>query len=221
MKGNSKKLAVFVMIAAIAMFTAVAMALADDHQWKHGIQGDYAVTGTNTCLVAPTGFTSTFMPSTTGLWVIFQGYIEGIYTFHPDGTGSFTSTVHGTMQAGPAAGGGVSASESSWGYDFTYTVTDDGVITFKVVPCAGGPGLNPASAPTYNNDGPHDGVISPDGENLNVTCGVPGLLKACTACTGVGEPSDTLKTCAPSSTELACNISMSGFKIPKPFKLPE
>jgi hypothetical protein len=44
MKTSMMKLSVFVMMAAIAMFTLVAMASADDHKWKHGIKGDYAVT---------------------------------------------------------------------------------------------------------------------------------------------------------------------------------
>ena len=42
MKGNIKKLALFVMIAAITMFTAVPMASAFDHGWG-GIQGEYAM----------------------------------------------------------------------------------------------------------------------------------------------------------------------------------
>lgn len=104
--------------------------------------------------------------------------------------------------------------EAPFDYNFTYKVTGDGVISFHVIPCAGIPGM-------YNNDGPHDGVISPDGQSLIVYCGTSVILTQCDttpldACSAVGEGScDT----PPGSQQLACAIQMQGFKIQKPFDL--
>ena len=220
MKTSMNKLAVFVMMAAIVMLTVAATASADAQQSQMRIQGEYAVTGTNNCVVAPLGFDTTLAP-VNGVYLLFQGYIEGIYTFYSNGKGSFKSIMHGTLQAGPAISASlpISASESSFDYNFTYTVTDDGVITFTVVPCAQTIQISPtAGAPSYNNDGPHNGVISLDGENLIVNCGPPVLLTACTGCTGVGSNNCTV---APGATQFACGISLAGFRIPKPFALPE
>jgi len=56
MKGNIKKLAVLVIITAIAMFIPVATTPVDVNAWN--ILGNYAFTGSNQCLVAPFGFDS-------------------------------------------------------------------------------------------------------------------------------------------------------------------
>jgi predicted membrane protein len=56
MNGNAKKLAVLVMIVALAIVLPVAMVSADDHAGKKFIQGTYAVTGMNGVLLAPFGF---------------------------------------------------------------------------------------------------------------------------------------------------------------------
>ena len=135
MKGNIKKLAVFVSIAAIALFIMAVMASADDHVW-HTIQGNYAFTGSNTCLVAPFGFDSSFRanpppnspPGTNGVWVTdFQSW-EGSYRFYYDGTGEINIIDH-DFGATPGAAGSVSIY-----WKFNYTVTDNGKITFTLVP---------------------------------------------------------------------------------------
>ena len=59
MKGNIKKLAVFLIIAAVAMSMPVAMASADDHHYHHcqnAIWGKYASESAASCLLAPFGF---------------------------------------------------------------------------------------------------------------------------------------------------------------------
>ena len=223
MKDNIKKLAVFVMIIALAIFMAVATASADGQKWKHGIEGDYAVTGTNSCVIATNGFIhidpindTLLIPN--GDWQTVQGYILGIFTFHHDGSGQFRSRMMVSLQFTPTAPSPPLLIESHFDYNFTYKVTGDGVISFHVLPCAGGPG-------SWSNDGPHDGVISPDGQSLIVYCGSPPvLLNQCTnpdprdpndpgSCSdGVGEDQ-----CELSGTQLACGIQMQGFRIKKPF----
>ena len=224
MKASLMKLGVFVMMAAIAMFTVVGMASAECHKWKHGIEGDYAVTGTNSCVIAPDGFIGiipeipeNFLTPKQG-WQTVQGYILGIFTFHHDGSGQFRSRMMVSLQFTPTAPSPPLLIESHFDYNFTYKVTGDGVISFHVLPCAGGPG-------SWSDDGPHDGVISPDGQSLIVYCGSPPvLLNQCTnpdprdpndpgSCSdGVGEDQ-----CELSGTQLACGIQMQGFRIKKPF----
>ena len=55
MKGNMKKLVLFVVIATIAIFTVVAMATAGDNH-QNAIRGQYAATGGGTCFLAHCGF---------------------------------------------------------------------------------------------------------------------------------------------------------------------
>jgi hypothetical protein len=218
------KLSVLVVIPVMALFIMVGMASADGHKWKHGIEGDYAVTGTNSCVIAPNGFTSIIPGSLENLltpngeWQTVQGYILGIFTFHHDGSGQFRSRMTVSLQLTPADPTPPLLIESHFDYNFTYKVTGDGVISFHVLPCAGGPG-------SWSNDGPHDGVISPDGQSLIVYCGSPPVLL--TQCTNPTDPADPMtgscsdgvgaNECIPSDTQLACGIQMQGFRIKKPF----
>ena len=205
MKASLMKLGVFAMMAAIAMFTMVGMASAECHKWKRVINGDYAVTGTNSCVIALAGF-----PLELGDgWQTVQGHILGIFSFHPNGTGEFRSRFAGAFQFTPETPNPPMLFEAPFDYNFTYKVTGDGVISFHVIPCAGIPG-------NLNNDGPHDGVISPDGQSLIVYCGTSVILTQCdqSTCDDVGVGScETTET----SPQLACGIQMQGFRIKKPF----
>jgi len=78
-------------IAAVAMFTAVAMAWDNDHKWNNTIHGEYAFTGAGNCLIAIAGFNSSLQPNNgaSGMW--FWGPITldgGVIKFNKDGTGS-------------------------------------------------------------------------------------------------------------------------------------
>jgi hypothetical protein len=207
MKDNIKKLAVFVMIIALAIFMAVATASAGDHKCKRVIDGDYAVTGTNSCVIAPAGFNEAGSPGDN--WQTIQGYILGIFSFHPNGKGEFRSKVAGSLQFTPETPKPPMLFEAPFDYNFTYKVTGDGVISFHVIPCAGIPG-------SWNNDGPNEGVISPDGQSLIVYCSTSVILTQCDpgTCSDVGEGSCTSTEESP---QLACAIQMQGFKIKKPF----
>lgn len=206
MKDNIKKLAVFVMIIALAIFMAVATASAGDHKWKRVIDGDYAVTGTNSCVIAPAGFIAGYPGDN---WQTIQGYILGIFSFHPNGKGEFRSRVAGSLQFTPESPQPPALFDAPFDYNFTYKVTGDGVISFDVIPCAGIPG-------SWNNDGPNEGVISPDGQSLIVYCSTSVILTQCDkgSCDDVGKGSCTSTEESP---QLACAIQMQGFKIKKPF----
>ena len=230
MKGNSKKLAVFGIIAAIAMLTAVSTASAGWNLWKYIILGDYAVTGANQCVLATAGFVNpapgVFTPNSSGSFQISNGFIEGVYTFHVDGTGTFTGLAHTNTY--PALGQS-SPPTSALGeliYAFTYTVSDGGVITFKQEGACSYTSCSPivagnctAAAPTYLQGIPEFGVVSPDGMNLSVTCGVPVILSVLNGPAAGGCPTNTINP-GLAGPQLSCNISLTGFKVPKTITLP-
>ncbi len=198
MKGNSKKLAVFVIIVAIAMFMGAATASA---WWMDGIWGEYKVIGTGQCLFSLGGFDATTLapkPAPNGSLVTSIGtsYYDGVYKFEHNGTGSATLTSRQVS----AAGGSVSTLK----FDFTYTL-HHGAITFTTIPgtdtstCISGvctPGI------TYLSSGPQHGSISPFEETLWVYCGAPAIID-------ILKPPPDL---TPAGPELICNISLAGYR---------
>ena len=150
-----KKLAVLMMLPALAMFMVPAMVSAVDHGYgRHGIQGLYAVTGFSTC--NPTG----------------PGIVEGDWKFHYNGTGSAHGTVRNlsvNASPPPAANGAV----MNFTVTFEYDVTHDGRITFQY-PSHGLTLVRPDGTKSITCDkGPSHGVISRDGETITITCGPP------------------------------------------------
>ena len=156
-----KKLAVVVMMIAIAAFMVPALASADD--WGHGgaghgIKGLYAVTGFSTC--SPVG----------------PGIFEADYTFKGDGTGSVRNGfIRNITPSGPVL--------LTYTAAFTYEVTHEGRITFEYPLPLGGNHVKRLDE--HGNTvleliwslGPGHGVISPDGKTITITCGPPVVLE--------------------------------------------
>ena len=114
-----KKLAVVVMMIAIATFMAAAMASADDRAGKKAIEGEYAFTGPGNCLVSTTGFDSNYAPNPGGQVFAVTQIWEGVYTFKRDGSGTITASHRSLdLPAGP-----IELANISW--DFSYTMTDN------------------------------------------------------------------------------------------------
>ena len=170
-----KKLAVLMMIPALAMFMVPALASADD--WGHGgaghgIKGLYAVTGFSTC--SPVG----------------PGIFEADYTFKGDGTGSVRNgfvrsitwaNINWTSLPAdkPMV---VNAGFAHYTVDFKYKVTHEGRITFEY-PWGGNHIVKKDADDNLTlweaiwNLGPGHGVISPDGKTITITCGPPVVLE--------------------------------------------
>ena len=150
MKSSMMKLAVFVMITAIAMFTVVAMATAGEYLKPPTIlEGQYASTGGGTCLEALTGFgiqtpliTSGFptlydgryVPSIWGAggpWVIMTYNSAAVWTFEQNGTGKVarTSSYIFFSPLGCPTCPWPSGATSHETWNFTYHVGADGKIT--------------------------------------------------------------------------------------------
>jgi hypothetical protein len=198
MKGNIKALAVFVMIAAGAMLIGTAMASADQPAHET-IQGDYIVTGEGVCSAAPEGVDSMIVVgSGLDVW-------KGIYTFHPDGTGSASIVVRtisfpAVLPAATIPFSGASL-KSSW--DFTYTMTREGKITFKFIKESfeGEWTSGSTVGRLGQDDAPRGGTLSPDGSFLTVTSGSPVTLNAYSPENQKQSPIPTL-----------CLVSLAGYR---------
>ena len=217
MKGNSKKLAVFVMIAAIRMFSAAAIA------WDCTplIRGDYAVTGFNNCLFAINGFSETGGIPADAYWQNAFGALEGIFTFDGHGNGSYKGWLHSNMVPALPPAAPEQASLLKVNIKFKYTVREGGLITFETPDCAYqgcGPVVNGTCDPsntTYFRLANYYGVISPDGMSINITLGSPILhtILTPTGCTGSAPIEST-------GIQVSCNMMLTGFKVPHTYQLP-
>ena len=162
MKRNAEKLSVFLIIAALSIFMAVATASAA----STSIKGNYALSGFTSCSVEGS-------PADPGIF-------EAVYTFNKDGTGSATGWVR--MIPNP--------SYSYVTLDFTYTVTE-GRIEFAY-PSGGFKAYAPDQETylfQWDTAMSH-GVISPDGKTITISCGPPLSLRVIDSSLGppVGTP---------------------------------
>ena len=136
MKGNIKRLALFVIITVIAPFIMAGMASAAP-LFPPALQGQYAVTGAGTTLFAPLGFTTKLIPkdAAQGNWLIQTFNSDGVYTFNLDGTGraelqlraiSFPFTGANPNPPPSRVPYPPSAGVSSIVFSFHYIITDEG-----------------------------------------------------------------------------------------------
>jgi len=129
-----KKLSLIVIIAALFTFFSAAIISANDKDWR-GFHGEYAMTSTGFCLYSfspfspgETACSGTATPLTCwGALLVADGF----WSFGRDGKGSFTGSQYG-MAPPPYAN--ANALPVDLEFDFTYTVTNDGVITAAIVP---------------------------------------------------------------------------------------
>jgi hypothetical protein len=193
MKDNIKKLAVFVMIIALAIFMAVATASADGQKYRKTLHGEYAFTGSGVCTLSPTGFDPDFIPNTPGSAWMGPNFWEGVYTFNHNGKGKMETQQ--CYNEGPAAmvpmvpmvpyssgcadlswefeyeidGGAITFTFTSGTYSLVYTAGPN--VVFPPIP------IPPNTSSLTEFDQPWTGRISPDGKNLFVFYGGPFLIK--------------------------------------------
>jgi hypothetical protein len=141
MKGHSKKLIAFVIVAALALFMAVTMASAGDgNHHRKFIAGEYGFTGGGNCISTP--FLN-YAPTPTNPFNLIDPtkvsansyHVNGLLTFKKDGTGTIDLYSTGTP-TGPSSftllyPWGVTYGHAT--YPFTYTITDDGEFAFDAV----------------------------------------------------------------------------------------
>ena len=207
MKGNIKKLSVFVFITAIAMFITT-MASAD----QKTIHGEYAFTAPGSCLIAILGFNASLQPigGPTGPWFTGPVTYDGVLTFNKDGTGSATATVrvHTLYSQGLGAPPDAGAGNASW--NFTYTVTDSGEFTITYVKGSfeldftAGPNAPPSpNSKAYFIIPPWSGVLSPNGKIFSASFGAPSII----------EVTSDKANMYPTGVQEICNFVFQGFQI--------
>jgi len=213
MKGNIKKLAVFVIVAALALFMVAAMAsAANDHKRNKTMNAVYAITGSGSCFIAASGLNEKLQPNdgANGMW--FWGpctFDEGTITFNKDGTGSFKAIFHtldiwspGFGDTPPDAG----AADETW--DFTYTMTGNNITitytkgSYELV-FTSGPTVGTPLGVAYIIPPPAKGVVSPDQKILYVSFGAPGIYEL------TADKANDVST----GMQGICNIVIQGFWI--------
>ncbi len=218
--GTSAKNIVFlVLVATLAIGLSLTVASARDHGGKF-LNAKYFVAGGGSCLAsaAPKLDGSPEPPpvilENDLFWVsnvaaLSPDVMEGVYTFHPNGTGTFRGVTRIiVLLPGGTQGFGGSA-DSLW--TFHYTVTETGEISFSHYggsqTWTSGPNkgtIGPVTA------GPLHGAISPDGQYLTVNCGpLPGPW----------DPDAPPILTNPDGSQLICVINLAGYLLEKyPFE---
>lgn len=121
-----KKLAVVVMMTAIATFTPAAMASAQGG-WG-AIQGTYAMTAVGNCLHT---WSSPSPPFYSGLYGA-SNMVQGFFQFSKDGTG--TAWGENWPIVPPPGPSVLGVGHGAFSFNFTYHVTDEGAITVGMMP---------------------------------------------------------------------------------------
>ncbi len=208
MKRNGKRLAVFVIVAAIAMFMAVAIASADPKD-NHALKGQYAFTGPGQCVVSPTGFGKNYIPPQPAFVFAASQIWEGVYTFERDGSGS--------LKAFQRAFGipSLSLETANISWEFEYKMTDKDRFqtsltpgTYDKVEWTAGPNCDQngenCAILYFDIVGPCEGVVAQDGDTITMTCGQPTKLILC-------DPLQDLCTHTP--FEAYCSFSHVGIRV--------
>jgi hypothetical protein len=177
MKGNTKKLAVFMIITVIALFILAACATTSPPA-SQAIQGRYVGGGVSTCLFAVCGFGADKVPNVptgpsggwgTGAWSLSNNSHSMVMTLEPDGTGTVSESILAVVlnNTSPKIPWPSITSGSKDTHKITYTVAPDGTFTLKDVP--GSFKVEPASGPPYVLTGfINIGHISPDGKIITM-----------------------------------------------------
>lgn len=174
MKRSMKKLGVFVIIAAIAIFISTATATAGDKDPKKTIKGDYAFTGEGFCISSPSGFNPNLTPMDG--WFFQSFNVQGVWTFNHDGTGSRQGrSVIVTLISPPVSP--PSASSMDFQASFTYTIGPDDTITTQLSsPLTGQMLTGPRTGQTFTIDQiVLTGMISKDNKSLTIATDEPQI----------------------------------------------
>ena len=177
MKGNTKKLALFMIITVIALFILAACATTSPPA-SQAIQGRYVGGGVSTCLFAVCGFGADKVPNVptgpnggwgTGAWSLSSNSHSMVMTLEPDGTGTVSESIRTVIfnNTSPTVPWPSITGESKDTHKITYTVAPDGMFTLKDVP--GSFKVESASGQSFVITGVSDiGHISPDGKVITM-----------------------------------------------------
>lgn len=198
--------------SAAAMLLAALPASA---QWRtERLKGDYAVTGTNICVVSgaivtptsytpPAGFTPLLVP--IGPAGVNSFASTDVYSFNGDGTGSISgrsiiANLNQPGSVGPQSAGAISAADHV--VPFTYSVADDRTLT--IIP---GSSLNtfvagPRTGQQNSTSGvpPQVGHVSADGKSIVFGSFDPAVETLTRVFPPVDNPIEAVRLCHRSHT---------------------
>ncbi len=138
---------------------------------RQQLNGTYSFTGEQACLVSPAGFTANLMPIAAAS--VQSASTHGLITFNADGTG--TANFKELLIAHPPATL-VAASAQQASFSFTYTIADDGVLTFVIGTVTGTFVAGPYAGLAFtNNPPPMVGGISRNGSAITLTTVDPAV----------------------------------------------
>jgi hypothetical protein len=173
MKANIKKLALLMIITVIATFILAATVTADR---PGNLRGQYAATGSSTCLIAVCGFEPKYVTNCNNgdCGIVQSSTNETVFTFERDGTGTVSGTAQVVVNWNPAFPSPYTGIQTIY-WRFNYYLGPDGTINITEQPgtfvstWVSGP-----SAPNvYTINGfTRTGHISPDGKTIVLTTGV-------------------------------------------------
>lgn len=185
MKRNSKKLALLIIISVIAPFILAAAAHADPRE-PITLYGQYTGSGSGTEIWAYCGFGPEFVPkyyAFPGTWDIYTENTDVIYTFERDGTGTAAGSGRTALLYNPTMPASKLqpvASDYTFTWSFTYTLTPPNAITIVMVPgtylvtnTTTGPGAGTQYKYTPLT---RAGTVSHDGSTIVLSGGVPEVM---------------------------------------------
>ena len=130
------------------------------------LKGTYFFTGEQACLASPSGFNPNLTPAGPGASVQ-SASTQGIVKFNADGTG--TAEFKELLIVHPPASPLFAASQQA-SFSFTYTITNDGVLTFVFGLVSGRFITGPIAGVTFtNNPPPMSGRIARNGTAIPLT----------------------------------------------------
>lgn len=163
-----------VMIVVLLATTVVTLPLAAQGG-RDRLNGIYTFTGEQACLVSPFGFTNQ-VPNNGAAASVQSASTTGTVKFNPDGTG--TANFKELLIVHPPASQSFAASQDA-SFSFTYSLADDGELTFMFGTVSGTFVTGPLAGIGFtNNPPPMVGRVSRDGTAITLTTVVPTVETA-------------------------------------------
>jgi hypothetical protein len=163
-----------VLVAATAAALSCSLVAADAaaRSPDSPLKGQYAFTGTNTCLNTPDGFNPNQQPNVPAISNVSSGSLAGVFTFDGQGGWSFNETtlvIESAAFTGPGEGKFVpSATSATATATGSYAVGPNGevgiTVTGKTATILTGSATGLTL--TYTNSPPLSGQLSPDHKTL-------------------------------------------------------
>jgi hypothetical protein len=162
-------------LVVVAAFASVAALPLAAQGTRDRLKGTYSFTGEQACLVSPFGFTNQ-VPNNVAVASVQSASTHGVVKFNADGTG--TAEFRELLIVHPPASQ-VFATSSKASFSFTYTLAEDGLLTFVFETVSGTFLTGPLAGITFTNDPPPMfGQVERNGTAITLTTIEPAVENA-------------------------------------------